>query len=78
MRSSMLGVSHTACDVNCPLSSGQSKGAGGAAGARVPSSTNRVVGSRVDTALGKTLIGLDSLFVEGAREKKLADELQPI
>ncbi|XP_012504354.1 PREDICTED: uncharacterized protein C2orf50 homolog [Propithecus coquereli] len=44
----------------------------------VPNSTNRVVGSRVDTPLGKTLIGMDFFFVEGARKKKLEDELQPV
>ncbi|XP_019505546.1 PREDICTED: uncharacterized protein C2orf50 homolog [Hipposideros armiger] len=44
----------------------------------VPNSTNRVVGSRVDTPLGKTLISLDFFFVEGARKKKLDVELQPI
>lgn len=44
----------------------------------VPSSTNRAVGSRVDTPLGKTLIGLDFFFVQGARKKKLEEELQPI
>ncbi|XP_045404811.1 uncharacterized protein C2orf50 homolog [Lemur catta] len=44
----------------------------------VPNSTNRVVGSRVDTCLGKTLIGMDFFFVEGARKKKLEDELQPV
>ena len=41
-------------------------------------STNRAIGSRVDTPLGKTLIGLDFFFVEGARKKKLEEELQPI
>ncbi|XP_003787445.1 uncharacterized protein C2orf50 homolog [Otolemur garnettii] len=44
----------------------------------VPNSTNQVVGSRVDTPLGKMLIGMDFSFVEGARKKKLEDELQPI
>ncbi|XP_019605309.2 ciliary microtubule inner protein 5 [Rhinolophus sinicus] len=44
----------------------------------VPNSTNRVVGSRVDTPLGKTLISLDFCFVEGVRKKKLEDELQPV
>ncbi|XP_037007759.2 uncharacterized protein C2orf50 homolog [Artibeus jamaicensis] len=44
----------------------------------VPHSTNRAVGSRLDTPLGKTLIGLDFFFVEGVRKKKLEDELQPI
>ncbi|XP_032980109.1 uncharacterized protein C2orf50 homolog isoform X2 [Rhinolophus ferrumequinum] len=37
-----------------------------------------VVGSRVDTPLGKTLISLDFFFMEGVRKKKLEDELQPI
>lgn len=44
----------------------------------VPNSTNQVVGSRVDTPLGKTLISLDYFFMEGVRKKKLEDELQPI
>ncbi|XP_053444577.1 uncharacterized protein C2orf50 homolog [Nycticebus coucang] len=44
----------------------------------VPNSTNQVVGSRVDTPLGKMLIGMDFSFVEGARKKKLECELQPI
>ncbi|KAF6102414.1 hypothetical protein HJG60_001812 [Phyllostomus discolor] len=44
----------------------------------VPHSTNRTVGSRLDTPLGRTLIGLDFLFVEGVRKKKLEDELQPV
>ncbi|XP_008063732.1 uncharacterized protein C2orf50 homolog [Carlito syrichta] len=43
-----------------------------------PNSTNQVVGSRLDTPLGKTLIGMDFFFMEGARKKKLEDELQPI
>ncbi|XP_017534993.3 ciliary microtubule inner protein 5 isoform X2 [Manis javanica] len=37
-----------------------------------------VVGSRLDTALGKTLIDMDFFFVEGARKKKLEEELQPV
>ncbi|KAF5917304.1 uncharacterized protein C2orf50 homolog [Diceros bicornis minor] len=44
----------------------------------VPNSTNRVVGSRLDTQLGKTLIGMDFFFVEGVRKKKLEGELQPV
>ncbi|XP_025723461.1 ciliary microtubule inner protein 5 [Callorhinus ursinus] len=44
----------------------------------VPSSTNRVVGSRVDTPLGQTLIGMDFFFVDGVRKKKLEVELQPV
>ncbi|KAM9201339.1 ciliary microtubule inner protein 5 [Dugong dugon] len=44
----------------------------------VPNSTNQVVGSRMDTPLGKTLIHMDFFFVEGVRKKKLEEELQPI
>ncbi|XP_010377970.2 uncharacterized protein C2orf50 homolog [Rhinopithecus roxellana] len=44
----------------------------------VPSSTNQVVGSRLDTPLGQTLIRMDFFFTEGARKKKLEDEMQPI
>nr|XP_012636493.1 uncharacterized protein C2orf50 homolog [Microcebus murinus]XP_012636494.1 uncharacterized protein C2orf50 homolog [Microcebus murinus] len=44
----------------------------------VPNSANRVVGSRVDTPLGQALIGMDFFFVEGARKKKLEEELQPV
>ncbi|XP_043460462.1 uncharacterized protein C2orf50 homolog [Prionailurus bengalensis] len=44
----------------------------------VPRSTNQVVGSRVDTPLGQTLIGMDFFFVEGVRKKKLEAELQPV
>ncbi|XP_054422562.1 uncharacterized protein C2orf50 homolog [Pteronotus mesoamericanus] len=44
----------------------------------VPHSTNRVVGSRLDTPLGKTLTGLDFRFVEGVRKQQLDDELQPV
>ncbi|XP_006869518.1 PREDICTED: uncharacterized protein C2orf50 homolog [Chrysochloris asiatica] len=44
----------------------------------VPNSTNQVVGSRVDTPLGKVLINMDYFFMEGARKKKLEEELQPI
>uniref|UniRef100_A0A667G9N8 Chromosome 2 open reading frame 50 n=1 Tax=Lynx canadensis TaxID=61383 RepID=A0A667G9N8_LYNCA len=44
----------------------------------VPSSTNQVVGSRVDTPLGQTLSGMDFFFVEGVRKKNLEAELQPV
>ncbi|XP_007933281.1 uncharacterized protein C2orf50 homolog [Orycteropus afer afer] len=44
----------------------------------VPNSTNQVVGSRMDTPLGKMLINMDFFFVEGVRKKKLEEELQPI
>ncbi|EPY75605.1 hypothetical protein CB1_001616090 [Camelus ferus] len=43
----------------------------------VPNSTSQVVGSRVDTPLGKALVGMDFFFVEGVRKKKLEEELQP-
>ncbi|XP_004696092.1 uncharacterized protein C2orf50 homolog [Echinops telfairi] len=44
----------------------------------VPNSTNQVVGSRVDTPLGKALVHMDFFFKEGARKQKLEEELQPI
>ncbi|EFB24565.1 hypothetical protein PANDA_010459, partial [Ailuropoda melanoleuca] len=44
----------------------------------VPNSANQVVGSRVDTPLGQTLIGMDFFFVDGVRKKKLEAELQPM
>ncbi|KAM4866783.1 ciliary microtubule inner protein 5 [Thomomys bottae] len=45
----------------------------------VPNSSNHVVGSRVDTALGRALSRMDHLlFSEGARKRKLAEELQPV
>ncbi|KAK2493507.1 hypothetical protein MC885_021538 [Smutsia gigantea] len=44
----------------------------------VPNSMNQLVGSRLDTALGKTLIGMDFFFMEGVRKKKLEAELQPV
>ncbi|KAM6221092.1 ciliary microtubule inner protein 5 [Rhynchocyon petersi] len=42
----------------------------------VPNSTNQVVGSRIDTPLGKMLINMDFLFVEGIRKKKLEEDMQ--
>ncbi|XP_021057035.1 uncharacterized protein C2orf50 homolog [Mus pahari] len=43
-----------------------------------PCSTNREVGSRVDTPLGKALGRMDFFFVEGTRKRKSDDELQPV
>ncbi|XP_075411939.1 ciliary microtubule inner protein 5 [Tenrec ecaudatus] len=44
----------------------------------VPNSTSQVVGSRMDTPLGKALVRMDFFFSEGVRKKKLEDELQPV
>ncbi|XP_048208133.1 uncharacterized protein C2orf50 homolog [Perognathus longimembris pacificus] len=45
----------------------------------VPNSSNQVVGSRVDTPLGRALSRLDALlFWEGARRRKVEEELQPV
>ncbi|XP_042536710.1 uncharacterized protein C2orf50 homolog [Dipodomys spectabilis] len=45
----------------------------------VPNSSNQVVGSRVDTPLGRALSRMDYLlFSEGARKRKLEEELQPV
>ncbi|ELW72027.1 hypothetical protein TREES_T100010430 [Tupaia chinensis] len=44
----------------------------------VPNSMNQVVGSRVDTPLGRVLSSMDFFFVEGTRKKRLDDELQPV
>uniref|UniRef100_A0A8C6W4Y1 Uncharacterized protein n=1 Tax=Nannospalax galili TaxID=1026970 RepID=A0A8C6W4Y1_NANGA len=43
-----------------------------------PSSTSRVVGSRVDTPLGRALTHMDFFFMEGTRKRKQEDELQPV
>nr|XP_004665724.1 uncharacterized protein C2orf50 homolog [Jaculus jaculus] len=43
----------------------------------VPSSSSRVVGSRVDTPLGRALTHMDFFFMEGTRKRKPEDELQP-
>lgn len=43
-----------------------------------PSSTSRVVGSRVDTPLGRALAHMDFFFMEGTRKRKQEDELQPV
>ncbi|XP_039086960.1 uncharacterized protein C2orf50 homolog [Hyaena hyaena] len=44
----------------------------------VPRSSSHAVGSRVDTPLGRALVRMDFVFVEGARKKKLEAELQPM
>ncbi|XP_055982293.1 uncharacterized protein C2orf50 homolog [Sorex fumeus] len=44
----------------------------------VPNASSQVVGSRLGTALGQTLARMDLRFVEGARKKKLDEELQPV
>ncbi|XP_069871367.1 uncharacterized protein C2orf50 homolog isoform X1 [Dipodomys merriami] len=45
----------------------------------VPNSSNQVVGSRVDTLLGRALSRMDYLlFSEGTRKRKLEEELQPV
>ncbi|XP_004609465.2 uncharacterized protein C2orf50 homolog [Sorex araneus] len=44
----------------------------------VPNASSQVVGSRLDTALGRALTRMDLLFAEGTRKKKLDEELQPV
>ncbi|XP_051831380.1 uncharacterized protein C2orf50 homolog [Antechinus flavipes] len=44
----------------------------------VPSTTNQVIGSRVNTELGKKIASMDFFFVEGNRKKKLKDDFQSI
>ncbi|XP_020841175.1 ciliary microtubule inner protein 5 [Phascolarctos cinereus] len=44
----------------------------------VPSTANQVIGSRVNTELGKKISGMDFLFAEGNRKKKLKDGFQSI
>ncbi|XP_047601797.1 uncharacterized protein C2orf50 homolog [Lutra lutra] len=44
----------------------------------VPNSASQVVGSRVSTPLGQTLIRMDFFCVGGVRKKKLEAELQPV
>ncbi|KAM8809966.1 ciliary microtubule inner protein 5 [Eudromia elegans] len=43
----------------------------------VPNSTNQVIGSRMNTELGKTLANMDYFFSSGRRKQKLEDELLP-
>nr|XP_009680540.1 PREDICTED: uncharacterized protein C2orf50 homolog [Struthio camelus australis] len=44
---------------------------------KVPNSTNQVIGSRMNTELGKTLVNMDYFFSSRGRKKKLEDELLP-
>ncbi|XP_045835682.1 uncharacterized protein C2orf50 homolog [Meles meles] len=44
----------------------------------VPNSASQVVGSRLNTPLGQTLVGMDFFCVGGVRKKKLEAELQPV
>ncbi|XP_013810504.1 uncharacterized protein C2orf50 homolog [Apteryx mantelli] len=44
---------------------------------KVPNSTNQIIGSRMNTELGKTLVNMDYFFSSGRRKKKLEDELLP-
>ncbi|XP_068925185.1 uncharacterized protein C2orf50 homolog [Petaurus breviceps papuanus] len=44
----------------------------------VPSTANQVIGSRVNTELGKKIAGMDFFFAEGNRKKKPKDGSQPI
>ncbi|XP_062429097.1 uncharacterized protein C2orf50 homolog [Rhea pennata] len=44
---------------------------------KVPNSTNQIIGSRINTEPGKTLVNMDYFFSSGRRKKKLEDELLP-
>ncbi|XP_030345126.1 uncharacterized protein C2orf50 homolog isoform X2 [Strigops habroptila] len=44
---------------------------------KVPNSTNQVIGSRMNTDLGRDLVNMDYFFSTGARKRKLDGELQP-
>nr|XP_010308214.1 PREDICTED: uncharacterized protein C2orf50 homolog [Balearica regulorum gibbericeps] len=43
----------------------------------VPNSTNQMIGSRMNTELGRALVNMDYFFSSGARKRKLEGELQP-
>ncbi|XP_036605904.1 uncharacterized protein C2orf50 homolog [Trichosurus vulpecula] len=43
----------------------------------VPSTANQVIGSRVNTELGKKIAGMDFFFAEGNRKKKRKDDFHP-
>ncbi|XP_010223108.1 PREDICTED: uncharacterized protein C2orf50 homolog [Tinamus guttatus] len=43
----------------------------------VPNCTNQVIGSRMNTELGKTLANMDYFSSSGRRKQKLEDELLP-
>jgi hypothetical protein len=72
------------CDLSCPLPQGNKKEPEKLLeyvsffSNTVPNSTNQVVGSRVDTPLGRGLMHMDFFFSEGARKKKLEEELQSV
>nr|XP_020657972.1 uncharacterized protein C2orf50 homolog isoform X1 [Pogona vitticeps] len=44
---------------------------------KIPSTTGHVIGSRMNTDLGKTLVKMDYFLNYGKRKKKLGEELQP-
>ncbi|KAK1170256.1 hypothetical protein AOXY_G7060 [Acipenser oxyrinchus oxyrinchus] len=44
---------------------------------KVPNTTNRTFGSRMNTDIGQTLIHKDSLLLRGNRRKKLSQDLLP-
>ncbi|XP_015684857.1 uncharacterized protein C2orf50 homolog isoform X2 [Protobothrops mucrosquamatus] len=44
---------------------------------KIPNTTNRVIGSRMNTDLGKTLIKMDYVLNYGRRKTKTEQELQP-
>ncbi|XP_054856466.1 uncharacterized protein C2orf50 homolog [Eublepharis macularius] len=44
---------------------------------RIPNTNSRIIGSRMNTDLGKTLVKMDYFFNYGRRKNKLGQELQP-
>ncbi|XP_054052440.1 uncharacterized protein C2orf50 homolog isoform X1 [Rissa tridactyla] len=44
---------------------------------KVPNSTNQMIGSRMDSELGRALVNMDYFFNSGTRKRKLEGELQP-
>ncbi|XP_010018454.1 PREDICTED: uncharacterized protein C2orf50 homolog [Nestor notabilis] len=44
---------------------------------KVPNLTNQIIGSRMNTELGRDLVNMDYFFSTGARKRKLDGELQP-
>ncbi|XP_001505677.2 uncharacterized protein C2orf50 homolog [Ornithorhynchus anatinus] len=43
----------------------------------VPNTANQVIGSRINTKLGKKIGEMDFFLIEGSRKKKLDNEFQP-
>ncbi|XP_010125722.1 PREDICTED: uncharacterized protein C2orf50 homolog, partial [Chlamydotis macqueenii] len=43
---------------------------------KVPNSTNQIIGSRMNTELGRALVNMDYFFSSGTRKRKLEGELQ--